>query len=408
VNLSRITLLTGRARVTSASMTSPCVGGLPRQPERKGSDHSVSKDESSISDEEWKRFLQEAEATLPDAPKEPSARARMVTERLRNQPTPTEGWRTFETSRPRPRPRRRSGWYLVGVVVAVALAVVAVNPSWVVDRFAGGDSRGPVTVESKRPGQPPATEAAGELPTLEEPFRGSPAAQWADGRDGIHLPTARATGWMKRAEVARALELSRDFLAESSMDPGVLNGQRPSRAIELINPHQQDVQEYLKSAFRTASRENDPLRLFSRFDSAKVRLVGDVVRTRGRMTFREGERGALEVTADVTFVYPVVRTAEGSDEVARTIVRREIVMSWDDPAKVITEPGTFSLVSYNTSTTNGGCDNYTGYLIPSFSAERATQAPGGGTEVDPYDRSESLDKRMRETGDSGCDTATRT
>lgn len=361
-------------------------------------------DESSISDEEWERFLRDSEARTPGAPKEPSTRARMMTERLRNEQAPSGGWRTYETSRP----RRRTGWYVAGVVAAAVLAVVALNPGRVVDRVTGGDSDGPVTAESERPGQPPATDPALELPTPAEPFRGSPAAQWADGTAGIHLPAARATGWMGKAEVARALGQSRDFLVASSLDTGVLKGERPDEAIALINPHQQDVRKFLKSAFDEPSRDNDPLLLFSRFDPAQVRPVGNVVRTRGRITFREGKRGALEVAADVTFVYPVVRAEKGSDEVARTIVRREIVMSWDDPAKVVTEPGTFSLVSYKRDVTNGGCGTYTGYLTPDFSAERATQAPPGGTEVDPYDRSKSMDERMREADDTECGTATRT
>ncbi|MFG2652081.1 hypothetical protein [Streptomyces sp. NPDC048436] len=45
-------------------------------------------------------------------------------------------------------------------------------------------------------------------------------------------------------------------------------------------------------------------------------------------------------------------------------MRRETVMSWDDPAKVVTEAGTFSLVSYKVDTTNGGCDTFTGYFTP--------------------------------------------
>ncbi|MFF4017881.1 hypothetical protein [Streptomyces sp. NPDC001843] len=361
---------------------------------------------ASIPDEEWERFLREAEAGTEGAPREPSARARMVARRLREESGPTDGWRTHRPVRR----ARRKGWYVAGVLVAVALLVVALAPGRVAGWFGvGGDDGGnaPLAAESKRPDKPPATEAATQLPTLDQPFRGSPAVRWADGTAGISLPAARATGWMSKAQVAQALDRTRDFLAESSLDPAVLRGERPRKAIAMVNPHQQDVQDYLGTAFRAPSRKNDPLLLFSRFDKAKVRLVGDVVKTRGRITYREGERGALEVTTDVTYVYPVVRAAAGSDEVVRTIVRREVVMSWDDPAKVVTEPGTFSLVSYKVDTTNGGCDTFTGYLTPKFAADRATSSPGDGAEIDPYDRSESMDTRMRENGDAGCGTATR-
>ncbi|MEU0102647.1 hypothetical protein [Streptomyces sp. NPDC006267] len=359
---------------------------------------------ASIPDEEWERFLREAEAGSPGAPQEPSARARMVTRRLREEPGPPQGWRTYT-----PAPRRRGrGWYALGLVAAVCLLVVAVGAGPIADWFDGGDraDTAPLAAESERPVRPPAREAADRPPTPEQPFSGSPAARWSDGTAGIHLPAARATGWMSEAEVAQALARSRDFLAASSLDPAVLRGERPSEAIALINPHQSDVRDFLKKAFRSPDRENDPLLLFSRFRPTDVRPAGDVVKTRGRITFREGERGAVEVSTDVTYVYPVVRAAGGGEEVARTIVRREVVMSWDDPAKVVTEPGTFSLVSYKVDTANGGCDTYTGYLTPEFLAERSDA--GDGPAVDPYDRSTSMAERMREARDAGCGTATRT
>jgi hypothetical protein len=221
---------------------------------------------------------------------------------------------------------------------------------------------------------------------VEEPFRGSPAASWASGAAGITVPKAKAVGWMSSAEVERTLARSRDFLIASGLDRGVLRGERPKKAIALINPHQKDVQDLLKTAFRTPSEKSDPLLLFSRFQSSRTHLVGDVVKTRGRLTYREGEHGALQVTADVTFVYPVNRAdASGDDEIVRTIVRRELVLSWDDPAKVITEPGTFSIVSYKYDMTNGGCGAPTGYFTPPFGTGH--RADESGTEVDPYDRS---------------------
>ncbi|MFJ7948404.1 hypothetical protein ACIQ6K_32905 [Streptomyces sp. NPDC096354] len=359
---------------------------------------------TSIPDEEWERFLREAEAGAQGAPKEPSARARMVTRRLQEETGRPEGWRTHQL----PPRRRGKGWYAVGLLVTVGLLLVALAPGRVAGWFGGeGAASAPLAAESERPEQPPATQSAPQLPTTDEPFRGSPAARWADGTSGISLPTARATGWMSKQQVAQALDRSRDFLAASSLDRGVLRGERPKKAIALINRHQQDVQHYLATAFTKPSPENDPLLLFSRLATKKVRLVGDVVKTRGRITYREGKRGAVEVTTDVTYVYPVVRAAAGSTEVARTIVRREVVMSWDNPAKVIIEPGTFSLVSYKMDTTNSGCRTFTGYLTPEFSAERAAEDRGDGPEFDPYDRSTSVDALMQEAGDAKCWNATR-
>ncbi|MCI3928007.1 hypothetical protein [Streptomyces sp. AN091965] len=366
-----------------------------------------------ISDEEWERFLRDAEAGSAGAPEEPSARARMVGRRLQEEPGPPAGWRTHQ---PSSRLAGGRAWYVVGLLVAAVLLVVALAAGQVSGWFGGDDGGGgdkPLAAESERPKQAPAREAE-QLPTVDRPFRGSPAARWSDGAAGIHVPPARATGWMSKDQVAQALARSRDFLAHSSLDEDVLRGQRPKKAIALINPRQQDVRDYLATAFDTPSRKNDPLLLFSRFPKAEVRLAGDVVKTRGRITFREGKRGALEVVSDVTYVYPLVRAApgsdravRGSDEVVRTIVRREVVMSWDNPAKVITEPGTFSLVSYKADYTNGGCDNATGYFTPKFGSERTAPGAADGPEVDPYDRSTSMDTRMRQGGGDGCGVATR-
>ncbi|MFE7119725.1 hypothetical protein ACFU99_30345 [Streptomyces sp. NPDC057654] len=353
----------------------------------------------SISDKEWERFLRESEAGVPGAPEEPSARARSAARPPRGESGRPPGWRTYEP----PRKRRGKGWYMAGLLAAGVLLVVALIPGKLMGWF-GGDDGTPLAAESEQPDGPPAAVAA-QRPTLKEPFRGSPAARWGDGAAGITVPDARAIGWMDRDEVAKALDRSRDFLVASSLDPGVLRGERPEKAIELINPRQDDVQHDLLTAFDKPSRKNDPLMLFSRFDTSKARLVGDVVKTRGRITFHEGKRGALEVTADVTYVYPVTRAgAGGGEDIVRTIVRRETVMSWDDPAKVHTEPGTFSLLSYRSDTTNGGCDTYTGYFNPAFGGGRTAV---GGSEVDPYDRSTSMTARMKEADGEGCGAATR-
>ncbi|MFZ3572818.1 hypothetical protein ACOKM5_38445 [Streptomyces sp. BH097] len=363
-----------------------------------GGEHSG----SSLSDEDWERFLQESEDGVRDAPKEPSARARMVTRRLREEDARAEPWRAHQP----PRPRGRKGWYALGVVAAVAVALVALNPGRVTGWFTGGSDAdaAPLAAETSRPTAPPPDGSAAR-PTLDEPFRGSPAARWASGAAGISVPVARATGWMSTSQVARTLDRSRDFLTASSLDPDVLRGERPTEAIALINPHQPKEAAFLNTSLTAPSEKYNPLVLFSRFDTAKVKLVGDVVKTRGRITYGEGDKGAVKVTTDVTYVYPVMSTeAGGDDRVTRVIVRREVVMNWPDPSRIVTEPGTFSVVSNRVSTTNAGCETYNGFLTPSFTDDRDS---GEGAVVDPYDRSTAMDERMGGAGDEKCGTATR-
>ncbi|MFI9154681.1 hypothetical protein [Streptomyces sp. NPDC053367] len=356
-----------------------------------------------MSDEEWERFLRESMTGAADAPVEPSARARAVERRLRDGPDRPQGWRTYTPARP----PRRTGRYVTGLVAALALLFAGLFPEQVIGWFGGGDGGQddtPAAAESARPREAPGAEPA-LRPTLDDPFRGSPAARWADGAAGITVPAARATGWMDAAQVEEALLRSRDFLVAAGLDPRVLRGERPAKAIALLNPHQEDVQRYLRTSLSSArpTEETDPLLLFSRFRPQQTRLVGDVVRTRGRLMYREGKRGAVEVTADVTFVYPVTPAGDGGPDaqVLRTVVRREVVMSWDDPARVVTEPGTLSLLSYTLEVTNGGCSAPTGYFVPPFGAA-GEQHTDETRRLDPYDRS----KPLAPAGD-GCATATR-
>ncbi|MEU6540545.1 hypothetical protein [Streptomyces sp. NPDC047000] len=356
-------------------------------------------DGSSVPDEVWAEFLRTSADGTADAPKEPSARAREVTARIRAVPEKQTPWRAPTSSLIEP--RRKKGWYVVGLAAALALLFVAVDPGDVIWSHGGDRTGAPLAQETERPEQAPATEPGGQA-TLAEPFRGSPAARWASGTAGITVPAAEATGWMTKAEVQRGLTRTRDFLAAAGLDPAVLRGGRPEKAIALMNPHQKDVSTFVSTALRTPGEDHDPLMLFSRFDPAQARLVGDEVRTRGRLTYREGERGALEVTADVTYVYPVA-PAGGGDKVVRVIVRRETVVSWDDPSKVVTEKGTFSLLSYKLDMTNGGCGEPTGYFRPEFGGGSPDAATDGRT-VDPYDRTAPLGDG---DGDRGCGTATR-
>ncbi|MFI5660928.1 hypothetical protein [Streptomyces sp. NPDC051684] len=360
-----------------------------------GGDHGG----SSLSDEDWERFLQESEDGVRDAPKEPSARARMVTRRLREEDARVEPWRAH---RP-PQRRGRKVLYALGVLAAVAVAVVALNPGRVAGWFTDGSGTDatPLAVESVRPTAPPG--GATGRPTRSEPFADSPAAHWADGTAGIDVPPARATGWMTRTQVAESLNRSRDFLAASSLDKAVLHGERPTEAIALINPHQPKEATFLTTSLTAPSKKYNPLVLFSRFDPAQVNLVGDVVKTRGRITYAEGNKGALKVTTDVTYVYPVASLADDG-RVTRVIVRREVVMNWPDPSRIVSEPGTFSVVSNRVSTTNAGCETYNGYLTPDFTDDGAS---GDGPAVDPYDRSTAMDERMGGAGDERCGTATR-
>ncbi|MFE3518860.1 hypothetical protein [Streptomyces sp. NPDC059166] len=383
-------------------------------------------DGSSVSDEQWEEFVAQAESRSPEAPKEPSARARMVTARLRaldeeaaaaqrsgrrwgrkpkqTEPWQPEGWRTgpaWQEMNGRSRKRSRLAGGL-GFVVVMGLLVIAMRPSLLTDHLPGGGVAPDADTtrllsETAPPSAAPPREAP-DRPTQAEPFRGSPALRWADGARGIELPEARATGGMSKEEVADALDKTRRLLVESNLNPATLRGERPESVLRLLDPHPSGAREQLKDSLSEPSESNDPVMLVSRFDPDEAEVLGDVVKVRGRMTFKAGEPGSVKVDADYTFVYALRKT--GSDDVARTIVRRRMTAVMYDPERWDATPGKITLQTYESSVGNTECDVYDGFLHPWFDGDDHATAPGDEL-VDPYDRSEWRDSKE-------CGTTTRT
>ncbi|MER6223650.1 hypothetical protein ACWCYL_35560 [Streptomyces sp. 900105755] len=368
---------------------------------------------SSISDEVWEQFLQDTERDIrKSAPKEPSARAREVTERLKGQQGQPEGWRTgpaWQEMNGRAARRRRT-WAVIGVPLAIAVAVVAMRPSLIPgDPFgssAGTDaSPAQLPAETTSPTAPPSAVAP-DTPTLAHPFAGSPALRWADGAAGIVLPKATALGAIPKDRVELALQQTRKLLVDANLNPDVMAGGTPAAALSVLDPKQPRVLEDLKTSLRSPSKTHDPLFLFSRFDPKDVKPAGKTVKVRGRITFAKGKYQGVAVHADYTFVYPVVRAAaatDGSTEVTRTIVRRVIDTELSDPARYRVTPGRLTLLRYDEDAGNTACGTDDGYLHPQFPSQAPTgSATPTGPSVDPYDRSRDIGK------EEACGTVSRT
>lgn len=402
---------------------------------------------SSLPDDVWEKFVQDSERDIrASAPKEPSARARMVTERLRAmdeaqaagagaggrrsrwgrkrtppQPAQPEGWRTgpaWQEMNGRAS-RRRRVWSAVGVVVAAALAVVAVNPSAALSWLPGGLGDGwdtqdeartstapPLAPETARPSTAP-SDAPPDVPTREKPFAGSPAARWEAGADAIRLPEAKAVGGVSAARVEAALKKTKQFLVAANLDPAVLEGGRPAKALDLVDPGEKDLFAELRAALRRPTAENDPTWAFTRFDPDEVELVGQA-RVRGRMTVEPepGTAGKALIKADYTFVYPVAR-AGGGDEVTRTIVRRTIEVAAMDPARFRFTEGRLWISDYNSEIANDDCREGDGVIRPQFLTDREEGPEPTGEARDPYDRSKGLDRPEQGAGEEDCGVVSR-
>ncbi|MGW7239236.1 hypothetical protein [Streptomyces sp. NPDC054804] len=364
---------------------------------------------SSIPDEVWEQFIRDTERDIrKSAPKEPSARARQVTERLKGQQEPT-GWRTgpaWQETDGRAARRRRI-WAVVGLPVAIAVAVVAMRPSLIPGDPFGSASHvdpaaSPLPAETAAPTAPPSAVAAG-TPTLAHPFAGSPALRWADGADGIVLPKATALGSIPKDRVELALRQTKKLLVDANLNPLVVAGARPDAALAVLDPKQPRLLDELNTALHTPSKAHDPLSLFSRFDPEDVMPAGKVIKTRGRITFTKGKFAGVAVHADFTFVYPVV-PVDGSGEVARTIVRRVIDTELPDPTRYQVTPGRLTLLRYDEDAGNSACDVNDGFLHPQFPSQAPTSsAAPTGPSIDPYDRSRKLGDRPE-----GCGKVSRT
>ncbi|MFJ9245909.1 hypothetical protein [Streptomyces sp. NPDC101776] len=388
-----------------------------------------------IPDDVWEQFARDTERDIrASAPKEPSARAREVTERLKRSEAESkakskgkgkkkghepEGWRTgpaWQEMNGRAA-RRRRVWAVLGLPLAIAVAVVAMKPSLIPgDPFGKGNGNGtggagaaaasPLAPETAAPTAAPSAVDP-EVPTLDRPFAGSPALNWADGAAGIVLPKAKAVGALSKARVQLALQQTEKFLVAANLDPKTIAGARPTTALGILDPQQPGMLDELNTSLRTPTETHNPLLLFSRFNSKDIRLVGDVVKTRGRITFKTNSRSGVEVHADYTFVYPLVRT-DGSTEVARTIVRRVIDLELLDPARYQVTPGRLNVVHYDSDFGNSACDVYDGYFHPEFTSDLTSDEPTGATPsgptTDPYDRSREIGEGENES----CGTVSRT
>ncbi|MFJ3880010.1 hypothetical protein ACIPW5_21460 [Streptomyces sp. NPDC090077] len=325
-----------------------------------------------------------------------------------------QGWRTGPAWREmegRGRGRRRLKTAAVLVALGAA-ALVVVRPELLIDRVTGeAEARRtaaeapPLPAESVRPTAAP--EAAyPDRPTPKEPFRGSPAAQWADGAAGIEVPEATAVGGMSKEAVAEALAKAKQFLVGANLDPATLRGERPEAAMALLDPKDEKTRTAMAKAFERPGRDQDPLDWFTRYDPAELKPAGDVVKVRGRMWVEAGEQpGQAHVRADYSFVYPFTRAGGNPEDVARTIVRRELTFSIADPDRWEGTPGRLWLFQVDRDVANSSCDRFDGRLHPSFFSD---PDDGGtvpsGPPVDPYDRSRGI----RVEGQDGCGTVSRT
>ncbi|WP_327251171.1 hypothetical protein [Streptomyces sp. NBC_01244] len=293
----------------------------------------------------------------------------------------------FRADRQRRRLRRAS----VGAFAALALAGLA---TWL------------VTSTGERPADEPYAAAALDErlwpdawpATTNLPLRGSPARTWATDAQDLPLPVPAAVGSLSRGQVSEGLRRAREFVVAANLDRVVLRGGHPAQALELLDP-QQPARARLTEHLRAPGLpDGDPTEMFTRFDPAELTLADEGIRVRGRMAFEAGSiPGQLRIRADYTFVYALRRTeplsepgpAPDTEEVARVVVRRQLVLLYAPAGSPGVTAGKLVPADYRRQLGNHDCGTVDGFVHPYFSKE-AKAADRPWPVVDPYDESTDI------------------
>ncbi|WNI24819.1 hypothetical protein [Streptomyces sp. ITFR-16] len=217
--------------------------------------------------------------------------------------------------------------------------------------------------------------------TPAELFRGSPAAPYPKGAEGINFPVTRRTANFSDSQVVTALTTVKDYLVASSLDPDVLTGNAVRPVEGLLDPDQMDqFDRSMNEPYNDG--QHAATGWLVRFDPAEV-TPDPEIRVRGTLRYAEVGADALEVVSDHTFTYalrPAVSGPQQSGGASLFTVRREMRFRFDR------EDLRLRRLEVQTSYLQAGpqscSDDTTGALRPLLAGERAVSRGPAGT--DPY------------------------
>ncbi|WP_327132518.1 hypothetical protein OG311_17085 [Streptomyces sp. NBC_01343] len=247
--------------------------------------------------------------------------------------------------------------------------------------------------------------------TTNMPFRGSPAAAWATSGQDLELPQAEAVGPIPSPVVGDGLRRVREFLTAADMDPAVLDGGLPAKALDLLDPGHPATAALAEHLRNPGAPNTDALELFTRFDPESLTLTDRGLRAHGRMTYEaapdsaaDGVPQQVRIHADYTFAYALRRTGDpepgptgDTEEVTRVVVRRHMVLDFDPTT------GKLAPVEYRRQLANHDCGAAAdGFVHPYFSKE-AKRAHRPWPVADPYEEAGDIG-----AGVPACTVPTRT
>lgn len=224
--------------------------------------------------------------------------------------------------------------------------------------------------------KPGAQAAPNKGPMLDtaHPYDSTPAADWADGADGVATPSAKAVNGFSPEQVKTATEQVRDVLVASRLDRRMLIDHDPEGFLAKLAP---DARRQLSPLFGRG-REPEVQSLVSMVAKGSALLPVEP-KVDGEMSVRRGDAGELVVHTNYVFVYAF--QPEGPTRLVDAmnilvVVRADVDYVLRDGDKWT--PGSQGLW-YGTATGYAysiGCDAYRhGYLAPAVTERAVTANP---------------------------------
>ena len=160
-----------------------------------------------------------------------------------------------------------------------------------------------------------------------DPFAGSPAEAYRAGTDGIQFQGAERVGGFAQSEVMEAFTTIKAYISESALEPKAVTGGDVGAVRNLLDPGQLD--QFEASVTRPqGDGSREATGWLVRFDPAEhLQMVGGEagVRVDGQVSPGEDRSGALEISADHTFVYALRGPGKPDGPVSLFTVRRHLL-----------------------------------------------------------------------------------
>jgi hypothetical protein len=192
------------------------------------------------------------------------------------------------------RRRRHARWLAVGLtLVALTTTAIVLLQVGTLDSLLGREPAATPNADAR-------AAAPGKGPMLDEdrPFASTPAADWADGADGIAPPQAKPVNGFSAEQVATATEHVRDMLVASRLDRRMLIDHSPDGFLAKLAP---DARRQLAPLF-TGGQEPEVQSLVSMAAKGSALLPVEP-KVDGEMSVSAGDAGELVVHTNYVFVY---------------------------------------------------------------------------------------------------------